>query len=275
LYYGGNKNLFDFIRKHYPLIENMQVKEKYATKALDYYRKILRAKSCGEPQPDMPSKKNGYTSIFKKNSPARELHNEHHRNNNLRERRMKEENEDNDENEDDNLGNFFGSTFFGDDLFNRHKRNERSKERREREKEKEMEKEKEREMEDDDTDVEEGEKEKKEKTEEPDDLNAMETDEMDDAGMKIEKANNNRYINNDETEENVPKTQRTINHYNNEPHYQKIEKKDRINNEINERNNKDNENTNINRNGLNINQIGELNRYPEVLDIEGMECGCL
>ena len=29
LYYGGNKNLFDFIKRHYPLLENMQIKEKY------------------------------------------------------------------------------------------------------------------------------------------------------------------------------------------------------------------------------------------------------
>ena len=39
LYYGGNKNLIDFIKRHFPLLENMQMKEMYSTKAMDYYRK--------------------------------------------------------------------------------------------------------------------------------------------------------------------------------------------------------------------------------------------
>ena len=45
LYYGGNKNLFDFIQKYYPLLENMQIKEKFSSKAMDYYRKLLRSKA--------------------------------------------------------------------------------------------------------------------------------------------------------------------------------------------------------------------------------------
>jgi hypothetical protein len=57
LYYGGNKNLFDFIQRYYPLLENMQAKEKYATKAMDYYRKLLRSKAYDEPEPSMPTKK--------------------------------------------------------------------------------------------------------------------------------------------------------------------------------------------------------------------------
>ena len=71
LYYGGNKNLLDFIRRHFPLLENMQPKEMYATKAMDYYRKLIRAKAYDESEPDMPGKKKAYHSIFsKKISPA-------------------------------------------------------------------------------------------------------------------------------------------------------------------------------------------------------------
>ena len=60
LYYGGNKNLIDFIRRHFPLLENMQPKEMYCSKAMDYYRKLLRAKAFDEKEPDMPGKKKGY-----------------------------------------------------------------------------------------------------------------------------------------------------------------------------------------------------------------------
>ena len=63
-YYGGNKNLTEFIKLNYPLLENMKIKNKYSTKAMDYYRKKLRAKIFYEPEPDKPSKKVGYTSIY-------------------------------------------------------------------------------------------------------------------------------------------------------------------------------------------------------------------
>ena len=115
LYYGGNKNLYDFIKRHYPLLENMQIKEKYATKAMDYYRKLLRSKIYDESEPNMPGKKKAYTSIFqKKASPAREP-----KNKNIRQRRIEETERENDE---DDINNILRSTFFGDDLYNRNKR---------------------------------------------------------------------------------------------------------------------------------------------------------
>ena len=73
LYYGGNKNLIEFIKRHFPLLENYSLNEKYSTKAMDYYRKLLRSKAFDEEEPELPNKKQGYNSIFyKKISPTKE-----------------------------------------------------------------------------------------------------------------------------------------------------------------------------------------------------------
>ena len=245
LYYGGNKNLFDFIKRHYPLLENMEIKERYATKAMDYYRKLLRSKIYDEPEPSMPGKKKAYTSIFeKKQSPVREK--EHK---NIRENRTKEEDKDDN---DDNIGNFLRSTFFGDDLFNRNKRNTEKREEEEEEKE------------DKNTFL---------KTE-PADINKKDVDEKDDAGMKVEKRNNSN-----KKEKKEQKTQKTINH---EPKHKKIEKKEekkeekKVEKKVEKKEKVDNE-SNIKENIINtltINQIGDLSRYPDAMEIDGMECEC-
>ena len=112
LYYGGNKNLIEFIRRHYPLLENMKPKEMYSTKAMDYYRKLLRSKAYDEEEPEMPGKKKAYTSIFQnKISPATER-----KQKNIRDRRLRDPFD-----RDDDEDNIFRNTFFGDDLFNRNK----------------------------------------------------------------------------------------------------------------------------------------------------------
>ena len=216
LYYGGNKNLLEFIRNNFPLLENMQKKEMYATKAMDYYRKLIRAKANDEQEPDMPGKKKAYKSIFqKKEVPAREQ-----RKNNIRDRRIRDFDGDRD--------NIFSSTFFGDDLFNRNRQNQRKREYNDEE--------------------------DNYFTTEPADINKKENDseENDDAGMKKEKRNDSH-------------------NKNNEQKYKKIEKKtkkeQKNNDEI-----KENEEKVISNNTVTINQIGELSRYPEALEIDGMEC---
>jgi len=256
LYYGGNKNLFDFIQRYYPLLENMQIKEKYSSKAMDYYRKLLRSKVYGEPEPNIPPKKKAYTSIFqKKVTPVREPreHREQQKYKNIRKNRMKDIDDNNDENNDDNLYKIFPSTFFGDDLFNRNKRREHKKEREEEEEENESEQ--------NDDNV----------TMEPADINKKEIDEIDDAGMKVEKRKNSH---NDKKEEKIqiPKTQRTINQFNHIDHQPKFKK---IENKRNKKIN-NNENKNINNNEfdsinvLTINQLGELSRYPDAMEIDRM-----
>ena len=225
LYYGGNKNLLEFIRSYFPLLENMKPKDMYATKAMDYYRKLLRSKAYDEPEPEMPGKKKAYNSIFQnKITPVTEKKN---KNNNIRERRMREP-MDRDEDRD----NIFSSTFFGDDLFNRNKRKN--------------------EYNDDDNDY---------FNNEPADINKRDEEENDSAGMKVEKRKNSFE---DKKEKKEAKTQRNVIH---EPKYKKIEKK--VKNEIKEKNDEIKVNTN---NALTINQIGEITRYPDAMEIDGMDC---
>ena len=57
----------------------------YATKAMEYYRKLLISKAFKEREPDMPGRKKAYTSIFQKQlSPSKG----EQRNNNIREKRI-------------------------------------------------------------------------------------------------------------------------------------------------------------------------------------------
>ena len=168
LYYGGNKNLLDFIRRYYPLLENMQAKEMLSTKAMDYYRKLLRSKAYDESEPERPGKKKAYTSIFqKKENPVTER-----KQKNIRERKVRES-FDRDEDRD----NIFSSTFFGDDLFNRN-RQQRKK------------------TYDDENNYFET---------EPADINKKENEENDDAGMKVEKRNNSHESKTSKKINNEPK----------------------------------------------------------------------
>ena len=226
LYYGGNKNLLDFIRSFFPLLENMQKKDMFATKAMDYYRKLIRAKAYDEQKPDMPGKKKAYTSIFqKKVSPARKQ-----RKTNVRDRRMKYpiDRVDIDENRD----NLFSTTFFGDDLFNRNRQNQRRKA----------------------YDPEE----ENYFTTEPADIKKKENEneENDDAGMKKEKRSDshNNHVN-DETK------------YKKIENKTKKEKRTKSDDETKEREEKA-----ITNNTITINQIGEISNYPEAMEIDGMEC---
>ena len=224
LYYGGNKNLFEFIRKNYPLLENMQAKEMYSTKAMDYYRKLLRSKAYDEPEPEMPGKKMAYSSIFqKKINPVTER-----KQKNLRERRFRDPYERNDDERD-----IFSSTFFGDDLFNRNRQQKRK--------------------------IDEDEENYFET--EPADINKREAEEKDDAGMKIEKRNNS-HENEEKKEKEHKKAKKET------KKYKKIEKK------VQKENTENTENElKVNpASALTINQIGELNRYPEAMEIDGMEC---
>ena len=228
LYYGGNKNLLEFIRRHYPLLENMKPKEMYSTKAMDYYRKLLRSKAYDEEDPEMPGKKKAYTSIFQnKISPATER-----KQKNIRDRRLRDSFD-----RDDDRDNIFSNTFFGDDLFNRNKQQRKK------------------------TYDDENENENNNYMQtEPADINRKENEEKDDAGMRVEKRNKSN-----EKQEKENKHYKKINH---ETKHKKIEKKDKKENEK-EKENEIKVNT---VNTLTINQIGEMSRYPDAMEIDGMEC---
>ena len=64
LYYGGNKSLIDFIRNNYPLLEKKGRKNIYTSRALDYYRKLIWAKTNNQREPCKPSILDGYNSIY-------------------------------------------------------------------------------------------------------------------------------------------------------------------------------------------------------------------
>ena len=221
LYYGGNKNLIEFIRRHYPLLENMQKKEMYCSKAMDYYRKLLRSKAFDEEEPEMPGKKKAYKSIFfnkiNNQSPSRE---------NQRQTRQEENNEnmnedEKKENNEDNFNDIFSSTFFGDDLFGRNRRNQRKR------------------------------NEESYRKTEPAVINKKQ-EEKDDA-------------NNEPTFKKINKTKINENHSH--------KKKQEIKKET--KTQQTNINTNVNtqiKNTITINQIGELSRYPDAMEIDGMEC---
>ena len=224
LYYGGNQNLFEFIRRHFPLLENMKINCMYSTKAMDYYRKLLRSKAYDEPEPEMPGKTKAYNSIYKSTRQTNEPKT-------LRARRMRNDDDD----------NIFSETFFGDDLFNRNRRNQRENERKAEE------------------DAYFG--------SEPADVK-NEENENDDAGMKIEKRNtsHNSHEHKEEEKQNYyePKTERKVNR---EPKYKKIEKKQKK--IVEEKQTPAYDNT---PNTVTINQIGELSMYPDAMEIDGMDC---
>ncbi len=221
LYYGGNKNLIEFIKRHFPLLENYNLKEKYSTKAMDYYRKLLRSKAFDEEEPEMPGKKKGYKSIFfnkiNNESPSKENQRQT-RNHQNRERYEEQENENNKENEGDNFNDLFSQTFFGDDLFGRNRRNQRKR--------------------------------------------------HEENNMKTEPAVINKK--NEEKDD-----------ANNEPTFKKINKtkiNENSGEKAKEENKKETKTQNINtqytqiKNDITINQIGELSRYPDAMEIDGMEC---
>lgn len=64
LYYGGNKNLIEFIRNNYPLLEKKGRKTIYTTKAIDFYRKLIHAKVNNLREPCKPRILDGYNSIY-------------------------------------------------------------------------------------------------------------------------------------------------------------------------------------------------------------------
>ena len=212
LYYGGNKNLIEFIKRHFPLLENYNLKEKYSTKAMDYYRKLLRSKAFDEEEPELPNKKQGYNSIFyKKISPTKE---------NSRNKEIKDDNKENDdindnEDNDDNNNDIFSSTFFGDDLFGRRRNMNQRKQH------------------------------------ENNNNNYMKTEPADISVKNDNKKVNHKVKNND--------------HKKNENKKEENKKKDSI---------KEEKNIKIEKieNTITINQIGELSRYPDAMEIDGMEC---
>ena len=82
LYYGGNKNLIDFIQNNYPLLEKKGHKNIYTSRALNYYRELLFSKTNNIRPPIKPSLLDGYNSIYceKPKNSYKDYHNNYREN---------------------------------------------------------------------------------------------------------------------------------------------------------------------------------------------------
>ena len=63
IYYGGNRNLLEFINNCFPLLQNYQAEIFYKTQAMQYYRDQLFYLVEGGPKPIKPNNKIGYKLI--------------------------------------------------------------------------------------------------------------------------------------------------------------------------------------------------------------------
>ena len=117
LYYGGNKNLIEFIRRYYPLLERIERNNMYSTKAIDYYRKLIKSKVYNEPEPYMPRKLEGYNSIFRNNiRPSNQINYDNSKNYN--------EMMNLDENNNLNKSSIYGNSKFGNNKNKNYYKNE-------------------------------------------------------------------------------------------------------------------------------------------------------
>ena len=66
LYYSGNKKLFEFINEEFPELANMDIGKIYKTKAMEYYRQLIKSQVFDLIEPKKPNKKEGYISMYYK-----------------------------------------------------------------------------------------------------------------------------------------------------------------------------------------------------------------
>jgi len=219
LYCGGNRNLYDFIKESFPLLENMNIKDMYSTTAMDYYRKLLRSKAYNEPKPRIPGKKRAYTSIFKTKS---NTETDNHQKRRTNARRSIEP-----FNRDDDCDNIFNSTFFGDDLFNRNRQQKKKKN-----------------YDDERNQILET---------EPTFINNRDSH----AKTQSRMTNKKNKINEEREDRNKDNESET---------YNRISREAKCENNENQKPKKEEVRT------ITINQIGEIDYYPKVMEIEGMDC---
>ena len=64
LYYSGNKKLFEFVSEEFPQLEKMKIGKMYKTKAMEYYRQLIKSEAFDLIEPKKPNKNEGYISIY-------------------------------------------------------------------------------------------------------------------------------------------------------------------------------------------------------------------
>ena len=107
LYYSGNKKLYEFINDEFPGLQKMNFEQKYKTKAMEYYRQLIKAQALDLREPIKPNKKEGYMSIYQNENIKRNVE------------KKKENNKRNIDNDDifSQLNKTFGGIFGDDNIF--------------------------------------------------------------------------------------------------------------------------------------------------------------
>jgi hypothetical protein len=107
LYYSGNKKLYEFINDEFPGLQKMNFEQKYKTKAMEYYRQLIKAQALDLREPIKPNKREGYMSIYQNENIKRNVE------------KKKENNKRNIDNDDifSQLNKTFGGIFGDDNIF--------------------------------------------------------------------------------------------------------------------------------------------------------------
>ena len=66
LYYSGNKKLYEFMNEEFPGLKNMSFEQIYTSKAMEYYRQLIKSKAFDLRSPIKPNRNEGYVSIYQK-----------------------------------------------------------------------------------------------------------------------------------------------------------------------------------------------------------------
>ena len=107
LYYSGNKKLYEFMANEFPGLQKMNFEQKYKTKAMEYYRQLIKSQAMDLREPIKPNKREGYMSIYQSENIKRNVE------------KKKENNKRNIDNDDmfSQLNKTFGGIFGEDNLF--------------------------------------------------------------------------------------------------------------------------------------------------------------
>ena len=57
LYYSGNKKLYEFMANEFPGLQKMNFEQKYKTKAMEYYRQLIKSQAMDLREPIKPNKR--------------------------------------------------------------------------------------------------------------------------------------------------------------------------------------------------------------------------
>ena len=105
LYYSGNNKLYEFMNEEFPGLKNMSFEQIYTSKAMEYYRQLIKSQAYNLEEPIKPNKREAYISIYEKD---------------LKKKNIRKKDERNEINNDlfSNLNNTFGGFFGDNDFFN-------------------------------------------------------------------------------------------------------------------------------------------------------------